>query len=76
MEDPKVAIERSLIDKYGPLISLVQLAELLHRSPNGLRVAMNQSNGYGHEIRSARVRIGRRVYFRTPQIAELIATGE
>lgn len=76
MEDTKVAIERSLLDKYGPLISLGQLAELLHRSPDGLRIAINQSHDYAYEIKKARVKIGRRVYFRTPQIAEYIASAE
>ncbi|WP_233350276.1 DNA-binding protein [Kushneria phosphatilytica] len=76
METTKIAIERSLLEKYGPLISLPQLAELLHRSPDGLRIAMSKPHGYAQEIKKARIKIGRRVYFRTPEIAEYIASAE
>jgi hypothetical protein len=67
------ALETNLNQMYGPLLSLPQLAELLHRSPDGLRVALRTSQPYALQIRQARVKIGRRVYFRTADIASYLS---
>lgn len=45
------------------LVGLPQLAELLHHSPDGLRVALRTSQPYALQIRQARVKIGRRGVF-------------
>ncbi|WP_240733260.1 DNA-binding protein [Kerstersia gyiorum] len=55
------------------LVGLPQLAELLHHSPDGLRVALRTSQPYALQIRQARVNIGRRVYFRTADIASYLS---
>ncbi|CAK7040036.1 MAG: hypothetical protein KER_01647 [Kerstersia gyiorum] len=67
------ALEDNLNQMYGPLLSLPQLAELLHRSPNGLRVALRTSQPYALHLQQARVKIGRRVYFRTADIANYLS---
>lgn len=67
------ALETNLNQLYGPLLSLPQLAELLHRSPDGLRVALRTSQPYALQIQQARVKIGRRVYFRTADIASYLS---
>ncbi|MCP1632407.1 DNA-binding protein [Kerstersia gyiorum] len=55
------------------LVGLPQLAELLHHSPDGLRVALRTSQPYALQIRQARVKIGRRAYFRTADIASYLS---
>lgn len=63
------ALEESLTRTYGPLLNIPQLAALLHRSPEGLRVALNSSQPYARGFQNARIRIGRRVYFKTADVA-------
>ena len=58
--------------KYGPLMSLVALAEVLDRAPEGLRVALNSNSRISKAINETKKKIGRRVYFRTEQIAQII----
>lgn len=61
----------SMFQKYGPLLSLVQLAEILHRTPDGLRMALRDDTAYAEQLNAAKVRIGRRLYFRTPEVARV-----
>jgi hypothetical protein len=64
--------ERSLIDRYGPLLTLTDVAEILRRSPDGLRVSLARKNDVSDKLNSAKKKIGRRVYFRVSAVAELI----
>lgn len=62
-----------LIDLYGPLLTYAQLAKVLDRTIGGLKASLSKRNSAsGRVLGSARVRIGRRVYFRTERIAELL----
>jgi hypothetical protein len=74
MQPHENAIEQSLVNLYGPLLSLVQLAGLLHRSPDGLRIALSGTQPYAIQINETRIKIGRRVYFRTGGIAAYLAS--
>ena len=67
-----MSTEQLLVDRYGPLLTLVQVAELLDRSPEGLRITIRGSNALGRQLTLARVKIGRRVHFRVNAIAELV----
>lgn len=58
--------------KYGPLLTLKQLAEVLHRSQESLRVSLHRNSEYSNTLREARKRIGRRVYFKSSDITKLI----
>jgi hypothetical protein len=69
--DPIVA-ENSLLRRYGPLMNLAPLASILDRSPDGLRVTLRSSGEWVEKINSARLQLGRRVYFRTADIAEVL----
>jgi hypothetical protein len=69
--DPIVA-ENSLLRRYGPLMNLATLASILDRSPDGLRVTLRSSGEWVEKINSARLQLGRRVYFRTAEIAEVL----
>lgn len=64
-----MTIEQTLLDCYGPLLSINQLAKVLDRSPEGLRISLRRSNEWSEQINLARKKIGRRVYFKTSQIA-------
>jgi hypothetical protein len=67
-----MTMEEVLVKQYGPLLSLVQLALILDRSPNGLRITLRSSGDWVSQINAARLRLGRRVYFRTSEIARVL----
>ncbi|WP_339413079.1 DNA-binding protein [Pseudomonas sp. EA_35y_Pfl2_R5] len=54
------------------LLSLQQLAEVLHRSKDGLRVSLSGNSELSAELRRCKVKIGRRVYFKTSAVARVI----
>ena len=64
--------EQVLLEKYGPLMTLVQLAEVLGRSPDGLRLSLRQDNDLSRRLVSEKKKLGRRVYFRAAGVARLI----
>lgn len=62
-----------LLEKYGLLLTYQQLAEVLCRQPEGLRISLSQGrDDWARKVNGAKVRIGRRVLFRSAQIAEVI----
>lgn len=68
-----MTIEDTLLQRFGPLLSVAQLASVLDRSPDGLRISLRATSEWATEINKARLKIGRRVYFRTSQVAELLS---
>lgn len=68
----KTSTEIFLLDKYGPLLSLEQLANLLDRSVDGLRLTLAQSGELAMKFNPARKKIGRRVYFRSSMVAQVL----
>ena len=67
-----MSIEEILTRQYGPLLTISQLAKVLDRSPEGLRISLRSSNEWVDQVNASRLRLGRRVYFRTGQIAMLL----
>ena len=67
-----MTLKEHLLQRFGPLISISQLATVLDRSPEGLRVSLRAKNEFAQQINKARLKIGGRVYFRTTQIAEVL----
>lgn len=65
--------EEYLLDRFGPLMSIAQVAGLLNRSPDGFRVAMYSDTDLSRKLKPAILRVGRRVYFRTLQVNEALA---
>lgn len=61
-----------LIDQYGILLSLEDLAAILGRSKEGLRVSLRSQSHFSQAVNAARIRLGRRVYFSTTKIAAII----
>lgn len=68
-------IEDTLLYRYGPLLSISQLATVLDRSPEGLRISLRSTGGWSEKFNATRLKIGRRVYFRTAQVAALLTNG-
>jgi len=64
--------EQFLLERYGLLRTLPQLAETLKRSPEGLRITLRTQSEFAAKVNAARLKLGRRVYFRTPDVAKLI----
>ncbi len=67
-----MSIEETLVNKYGPLLTTSQLAKVLNRSPEGLRISLRSSSDWVSKVNSTRLRLGRRVYFRTIDIATIL----
>lgn len=61
-----------LLSQYGPLMTLNDVAEVLKRSPQGLRVSCYRDYEFSHALNAAKVRYGRRVYFKSDLIAKLL----
>ena len=64
--------EEILINTYGPLLTLSQVAGLFDRSPEGLRITIRGDNPLGRQLLTARIKIGRRVHFKATEIAKLV----
>lgn len=63
--------EEFLLKNYGPLLTISQLACMLSRSADGLRISLARESEWARRINQTRVKVGRRVYFRTGEIASL-----
>lgn len=68
--------EKLLIETYGPLLSLDELAQILKRSRDGLRLSLRSNSEFASTWSSARIKIGKRVYFRSADVARLISSEE
>ena len=64
--------EETLIRQYEPLLVINQLAGILDRSPGGLRTALRSSGEWVNKINATRLRSGRRLYFRTVEVADVL----
>ncbi|MEN4752275.1 DNA-binding protein [Pseudomonas sp. Ps21-P2] len=69
--------EEALLARYdgAPLLSIDQLAEILLRSKDGLRLSLGGDNEVSRMLLPCKVKIGRRIYFRTADIAKVIDQG-
>jgi len=65
--------EKYLLQQYGPLMSLTDVASLLDRSPEGVRVALYSDTDISRRLKPTMLRVGRRVYFRTLQVKDALA---
>ena len=61
---------------YGPLIPMDGLAKLFDRSKEGLRVSLSNDSEFSKAINKARTKYGRRVFFKSSEIAKIIDEGE
>jgi len=67
-------LAQQITERYGLLISQSQLAELLGRSPGGLRYSLKYpSDSSTGALKACGRKIGRRVYYPASEIALIIA---
>ncbi|MDR0933751.1 MAG: DNA-binding protein [Burkholderiaceae bacterium] len=64
--------EQHLVEKHGPLMTLPVLAKMLDRTTTGLRLFLRQDDDISRQLNRARLKIGRRVYFRTSMVSRVI----
>jgi len=64
--------EETLIRQYEPLLVINQLAGILDRFPDALRTTLRSSGEWVNKINAARLRSGRRLYFRTVEVADVL----
>ena len=73
MSEPITATHQYLLKHYGPLLTLKHLAEVMHSTPSGLRMAMTRKNQpLTAALAVSRRRLGRKVYFEASRVAEII----
>ncbi|MCB1864355.1 MAG: hypothetical protein KDG50_02925 [Chromatiales bacterium] len=73
MTEPLSATHQYLLAHYGPLLTFKHLAEVLHLSPNGVRMAIaRRRQPLAVALGEARRQLGRRVYFEARVVAEAI----
>ena len=67
-----MSTEQVLLEKYGPLLTMSALAALLNRTTDGLRLFLTRDCEMSRRLNKARLKVGRRVYFRTIVISRII----
>lgn len=65
--------EEILVQRFGVLLDLAQVAELLKRkSADSIRVAISGNTELAQQLRPAKVKIGRRVLFKASVLARIL----
>lgn len=73
----RMPLEAQITERYGPLLTHKQLAQLLGRSAGGLRYSLsNPRDGKTQALKACARRIGRRVYFPAADVAAIISAVE
>lgn len=67
-----MTMEENLVERFGPLIPLAKLAALLDRSPEAVRMFLRSNSTLAQQMNSAKLKIGRRLYFRTLDVAQIL----
>lgn len=70
-----MTIEETLVTRFGPLIPLAGLASLLDRSPEAVRMFLRSNAQLAQQMNTAKLKVGRRLYFRTSEIAQVLNGG-
>jgi hypothetical protein len=61
---------------HSPLLSLEQVAKILNRSPQGLRITLSGDNEMARRLNPAKRRFGKRVLFSVAHLARFIDEAE
>ncbi|QFY42213.1 DNA-binding protein [Candidatus Methylospira mobilis] len=68
--------EDKLAKQYGGLLlDTRQVAEVLHRTPEGLRFTLRGESAFAEKLKQGRLKIGRRILFRVDVVAAVIDGG-
>ncbi|HCF2284633.1 DNA-binding protein [Pseudomonas aeruginosa] len=68
-----MSFEEQIVSRFGPLLTIEQLAELLHRPAKSLSVSLGRPGPLSDKLNTARVKIGRKVYFRASDLAAALS---
>lgn len=68
-----MTIEETLLQRFGPLLSIAQLAAVLDRSREGIRISLRTDSDWSKHLNAAKLKLGRRIYFRTAEIALVLS---
>lgn len=68
-----MTIEENLVERFGPLMPLAGLATLLDRSPEAARMYLRSNSELAQRINTAKLKVGRRLYFRTMDVARFLS---
>lgn len=72
-QSQKSKFEQDFLNRFGPLVSQSQLADLLGMTARGLSTFLWRKTELAKGICECRVKVGRRVLYRTVEIAGLLA---
>lgn len=73
VNNPTSSTHQYLLVHYGPLLTLKHLSEVMHSTPNGVRMAIaRKRQPFAVALASAKRQFGRRVYFEASRVAEII----
>lgn len=76
VSEPISSTYEYLLTHYGPLLTLKHLAEVMHTTPNGMRMAIaRKRQPLAIALANAKRHLGRRVYFEARLVAEIIDQG-
>jgi hypothetical protein len=76
LNQPISATYEYLLEHYGPLLTLKHLAEVMHATPNGLRMAIvRHRQPLAIALAEAKQQVGRRLYFEARLVADAIDQG-
>ena len=64
-----------LISRHGPLMKIDEVAGVFHKSTAAIRIILSRESSLSTALNQAKNRFGRRLYFRTEQIADLVDNG-
>jgi len=65
-----------LITRHGPLMDIDELAEVMRRTKKSIQSAISSRHPelWAQALKDARIHHGRRVFFRTPLVAQILET--
>lgn len=66
-------LKQYLLEKFGPLVTNDQLAEVLHRQPAGLIWSLSQPGEFAEAINATKVKLGKRTYFKSGPLAAVLS---
>lgn len=72
-QNQKTKFEQDFLNRFGPLVSQSQLADLLGMTARGLSTFLWRKTELVKGICECRVKVGRRVLYRTVEISGLLA---
>lgn len=64
--------EEVLLSQHGPLMSIKDISQLLGKTISGVRTGLIRELPWTKGLLHARKKIGRRVYFRTQEVARFV----